>query len=115
MVISAIMSFDPAPISTLQPMTPPALDRVVKKCLAKEPEKKGGRRPATLSGMKMEVDWPRGRLAGHVGPTTTAKRTSALSRQSLFFGLCALLLGVALAGLAVGSQTHARQAPCRAR
>ena len=31
---------DPPPISSLQPMTPPALDRVVKKCLAKEPERK---------------------------------------------------------------------------
>ena len=44
-VISAIMSSDPPPMSSLQPMTPPALDRVVKKCLAKEPEK-DGRRPA---------------------------------------------------------------------
>src|SRR5713226_9610849 len=39
-VISAIMSSEPAPMTTLQPMTPPALDRVVKKCLAKEPEKR---------------------------------------------------------------------------
>jgi Tol biopolymer transport system component len=37
-VISAIMSSDPLPMSSLQPMTPPALDRVVKKCLAKERE-----------------------------------------------------------------------------
>src|SRR6266404_1769511 len=37
-VISAIMSSDPPPMSSLQPMTPPALDRVVKKCLAKERE-----------------------------------------------------------------------------
>src|SRR5580693_3434104 len=37
-VISAIMSSDPQPMSSLQPMTPPALDRVVKRCLAKEPE-----------------------------------------------------------------------------
>jgi serine/threonine protein kinase len=34
-VISAIMSSDPPPISKLQPMTPPALDRTVKRCLAK--------------------------------------------------------------------------------
>jgi Tol biopolymer transport system component len=37
-VISAIMSSEPAAMSSLQPMTPPALDRVVKKCLAKEPD-----------------------------------------------------------------------------
>jgi serine/threonine protein kinase/Tol biopolymer transport system component len=39
-VISAILKDDPPPISSLQPMTPPELDRVVKKCLAKEPEKR---------------------------------------------------------------------------
>src|SRR6202163_1014723 len=39
-VISAIMSSDPPPMSSLQPMTPPALDRIVKKCLAKEPDQR---------------------------------------------------------------------------
>jgi serine/threonine protein kinase len=37
-LISAIMTADPAPISSVQPMSPPALDRVVKTCLAKDPE-----------------------------------------------------------------------------
>jgi eukaryotic-like serine/threonine-protein kinase len=39
-LITAIMSSDPAPISSVQPMTPPALDRVVKTCLAKDPEER---------------------------------------------------------------------------
>jgi serine/threonine protein kinase/Tol biopolymer transport system component len=37
-LISAIMKEEPAPISAVAPMTPPALDRVVRKCLAKDPE-----------------------------------------------------------------------------
>jgi eukaryotic-like serine/threonine-protein kinase len=37
-LISSIMKEDPAPISAIQPMTPPALDRFVKTCLAKDPE-----------------------------------------------------------------------------
>ena len=37
-LISAIMKEDPAPISAVQPMSPPALDRVVRTCLAKDPE-----------------------------------------------------------------------------
>ena len=45
-VIGAIMECDPPPMSSLQPMTPPALDRVVKKCLAKEPDE-DGKPPAT--------------------------------------------------------------------
>jgi eukaryotic-like serine/threonine-protein kinase len=39
-LIAKILETDPPPISSLQPMTPLALDRVVKKCLAKEPEKR---------------------------------------------------------------------------
>src|SRR5262249_31307777 len=37
-VVSAILEKEPAPISTLKPMTPPALDHVIRKCLAKIPE-----------------------------------------------------------------------------
>jgi serine/threonine protein kinase len=39
-VIAKILEIEPPPMSSLQPMTPSALDRVVKKCLAKEPEKR---------------------------------------------------------------------------
>src|SRR6202040_2196081 len=39
-LIAAILEREPPAMSALQPMTPPALDRVVKKCLAKEPEKR---------------------------------------------------------------------------
>jgi Tol biopolymer transport system component len=37
-LVSAILRDEPAPISSIQPMTPNALDRVVRKCLAKDPE-----------------------------------------------------------------------------
>src|SRR5207244_2909547 len=36
-VIAAILEREPPAVSSLQPMSPHALDRVVKKCLAKEP------------------------------------------------------------------------------
>ena len=39
-VISAIMSSEPPPMSSLQPMTPPVLDRVVKRCLAKDTDER---------------------------------------------------------------------------
>ena len=39
-LVAAIMSADPPAISTLQPLSPPALDRVVKKCLAKDPDER---------------------------------------------------------------------------
>jgi eukaryotic-like serine/threonine-protein kinase len=37
-VMSKIMQVDPPPMSSLQPVTPPALERVVKTCLAKDPD-----------------------------------------------------------------------------
>jgi serine/threonine protein kinase len=37
-LIAAIVSSQPAPVSTIQPTTPPALDHVVRKCLEKDPE-----------------------------------------------------------------------------
>jgi len=37
-LISAIMQNDPPPVSSIRPMTPAALDRVVQTCLAKDPD-----------------------------------------------------------------------------
>lgn len=37
-LIAKILETDPPPMSSLRPMTPPALDRVVRRCLAKDPE-----------------------------------------------------------------------------
>src|SRR6058998_3127818 len=37
-LISSIMGSDPPPVSTVSPMTPPAFDRVVRTCLAKDPD-----------------------------------------------------------------------------
>jgi eukaryotic-like serine/threonine-protein kinase len=39
-VMAKILEVDPPSMVSLQPMTPPALDRIVRKCLAKEPEKR---------------------------------------------------------------------------
>jgi eukaryotic-like serine/threonine-protein kinase len=39
-LIAAIVSSQPPPLSTLAPMTPPALEHVVRKCLEKDPEER---------------------------------------------------------------------------
>ena len=39
-LISAILSSEPAPISAIQPLAPPAFDRLVKTCLAKDPDER---------------------------------------------------------------------------
>jgi Tol biopolymer transport system component/predicted Ser/Thr protein kinase len=62
-LITAIMSSEPPPISTIQPMTPPALDRVVKTCLAKEPDD----RWQTAHDLMLELTW-----AGEAGSQASA-------------------------------------------
>jgi len=52
-VITAIMSATPAPLSTLVPLTPPALDRLVTKCLAKDPD----RRWQSAADLADELAW----------------------------------------------------------
>ena len=54
-VIAAILERDPAPISSLQPLTPPALDLVVRQCLAKSPDD----RPDTAHDVASNLRWTR--------------------------------------------------------
>ena len=54
-LIAAIMERDPPPISSLAPLAPPALDRIVKRCLAKDPEQ----RWQTARDLKHELEWVR--------------------------------------------------------
>jgi eukaryotic-like serine/threonine-protein kinase len=55
-VIAAILEHDPPAISTLQPLTPPALDRVVRKCLAKDPEDRWQTARDLVDELKWVVD-----------------------------------------------------------
>src|SRR5499427_2365999 len=52
-LISSIMKEEPAPISATAPATPPALERVVKRCLAKDPED----RWQNAADLKSELKW----------------------------------------------------------
>ena len=94
-LIAAILEREPPAMSSLQPMTPPALDRVVKKCLAKEPD----RRWQVASDLHDELKWIAeggSQVSSHV--TIPAKGLRALRGRALMFG--ALLLVAAIAGFA---------------
>ncbi len=99
-VISAIMSSEPQPMSSLQPMTPPALDRVVKTCLAKDADD----RWQTAADVTKQLEWI-AESASQVSslPTAPAKGIRALGRRALLLSLGALLLVAAIASLAVWS------------
>ena len=54
-VIAAILDREPAPLSSVQPLTPPALDLLVRQCLAKSPDD----RPDTAHDVANHLRWMR--------------------------------------------------------
>jgi eukaryotic-like serine/threonine-protein kinase len=52
-LIAAVLSSDPPPISVLQPLTPPALERVIRTCLAKDRD----HRWASVHDVVLQLDW----------------------------------------------------------
>jgi Tol biopolymer transport system component/predicted Ser/Thr protein kinase len=71
-LIASILSAEPAPLSALAPMTPPALDRVVKTCLAKSPDD----RFQTAHDLKLQLEWiaEGGSQAGVPAPVAAHRR-----------------------------------------
>src|SRR6267143_3593850 len=65
-VASAILEKEPTPISNIKPITPPALDHAIRRCLAKEPE----RRWQSVADLAGEMQWiaEAGSQAGVPGP-----------------------------------------------
>src|SRR2546430_11726729 len=92
-LISAIMKEEPAPIATLQPMMPPALDRVVRTCLAKDPED----RFQTAHDAWLQLQWIAevGSAAGVPAPVV-ARRKSRERLAWVGFGI-ATIVAIALA------------------
>jgi Tol biopolymer transport system component len=93
-LIAAIVSAQPAPIASVMPMSPPALDHVVRRCLEKDPEA----RWQSARDVAVELQWiaEAGSQAGVPAPVTGRRR----SREALAWGAAAVL-GVAAAVLAV--------------
>ncbi len=94
-LIAAIMSSDPPPVSTLQPIAPPALDRIVQRCLAKEPDE----RWQSAGDLTSELKW----VAGAGSQAGVAVPVSARRSRVNLFSLGTFVLGLVVAGLAVWS------------
>jgi len=73
-IVAAILASEPQPISAVQPMSPPALDRVVKGCLAKDPDE----RWQTAHDVKLQLQWiaEGGSQAGIPAPVSKRRRLS---------------------------------------
>ena len=91
-LIAAIMGSDPPPMSRIQAMTPPALDRVVRICLAKDPDE----RWQTAHDVKLQLQWilEGGSQAGLPAPVVSRRKGRerwAWAAMALFAFLSATL------------------------
>jgi Tol biopolymer transport system component/predicted Ser/Thr protein kinase len=100
-LISSIMGNDPAPISTISPVTPPAFDRVVRTCLAKDPDD----RWQTAHDIAVQLRWiQEGGAAAEIAAPVVPRRKR---RDRIAWALAAL----ATAGLTAVLMRDMRQSP----
>jgi eukaryotic-like serine/threonine-protein kinase len=102
-LIAAILKEEPRPMRDLQPLTPPALEQIVKACLAKDPDE----RPQSAHDLKLQLEWMRessgisqSGLTAQPSQTSPAAETSTSRRKTasliLATAVCTLLVAAAL-------------------
>jgi eukaryotic-like serine/threonine-protein kinase len=105
---SAILEKDPDPIAPVQPLTPPALEQIVRTCLAKDPDD----RFQSAHDLKLQLQWI-GAGGSQVGApaiisSRRKKTATALTAATIAGWLIAAALGVLLL-IYAGRLTSARQ------
>jgi serine/threonine protein kinase len=90
-VLAAVLERHPVPIGSIQPMAPPALDKVVKTCLSKDPDE----RWHAAYDVKLQL-----RLILESSNDGTISAAPRLGRRTVLgIATAALLVGVSIAGL----------------
>jgi Tol biopolymer transport system component len=105
-VMASILASEPRPMRELQPITPPALERLVSLCLAKDP----GERYQSAHDVKLQLEWIRD-AASQPSPTPRAPRLARRERMLWVAALAIVLAGAA--GLATRLRPSPAAAPLR--
>ena len=84
-VIAAILAREPEPLSEVEPLTPPALEHVIRKCLAKEPDD----RWQSALDIAAELDWIR------TGSQTLAPGAPSIPRRQFLWAAGGVVAGIA--------------------
>lgn len=100
-LIASIMTAKPRPLSEMQPMTPPSLDRLIRKCLAKDPDA----RWQSAADVADELRW----IAEEEPRTSMAGSSARPSGKLVWLPLAAaVLLAIALSWVAFRSTSAGR-------
>ena len=91
-LISAIMKDDPAPITAVEPALPAALDRVVRTCLAKDPEE----RWQSVADIRQALGWIDADAPAGARATSSSSRSSYYRHAWLPWSLAGALALAAL-------------------
>jgi serine/threonine protein kinase len=99
-VIAAILSVDPPPMMELQPLVPPVLDRVARKCLAKDPDE----RWQSAHDLKTALEWVGDAASSDSLPVPTPRRR-AKWRERVAWTLAAVSLLVSVVAIGFARRT----------
>jgi Tol biopolymer transport system component len=102
-LLAAILKEEPRAISEVQPMSPPALDRVVRRCLAKDPDE----RWQSARDVVHELEWIRDAGSQAGVPAQVAARRKSRERLGWITALAAVVL--AAAGIVLAPRLLPRQ------
>jgi serine/threonine protein kinase len=91
-VIAAVLERNPPPVSTVQPMSPLALDRVVKTCVAKDPDE----RFQSVHDVKLQLQWTAEGESQERAPVVARRKNRQKLAWSLACGFAILALVFAL-------------------
>jgi Tol biopolymer transport system component len=100
-LVAAILERDPPPLTTVQPLAPPLVDSIVRKCVAKNPDD----RWQTASDLGSALRWTaEGTNATTSGATAVGGTPRTGGRRVANGALVAGILGSVAIGIAVGSR-----------
>jgi serine/threonine-protein kinase len=87
-LIGAIEEHAPAPLASFQPLTPPALDRLVRKCLEKDRDD----RPDTAHDVAYDLRWIRETITADTSTAAQPRRLSNILMAALLLAIITALI-----------------------
>jgi serine/threonine protein kinase/Tol biopolymer transport system component len=110
-VASAILEKEPVPISSIKPMTPPALDHTIRRCMSKDPDE----RWQTARDLQRELKWiadPRPQAGVQTSLVSQSKVRERLA-WSVALAACVALLATAFVAYHFWPRSNVQVGPAR--